>query len=351
MKDLINKLYLKSIGFRKNYLAKFFIGSPFKSSLYYIFFSPDFRREQYSVLNGKVSHLNSLKKTKNNIYTLIRNTHRIEKGLLMQPRKQVFATGFLGETVEAFISIWKPEFEKSDVQYKWFRDVLEEYFLVSGSHQIVDKYIIIFEKHLSSFDKLTYENSNKSIPYQRDFNLKPEISYEDFYQLTKFRRSVRWFIDKPVPHDLVDKAILAANQSPSACNRQPYHYIIIDNPDFLKVASKIPSGIKGYDNGIKMLVVVVGNLDAYFDERDRHIIYIDASLANMTFMLALETLGLSSCPINWPDIEELEQRMSKILKLEKYQRPIMCMAVGYPDQNGKVAYSEKRTLDAIRSYN
>lgn len=113
----------------------------------------------------------------------------------------------------------------------------------------------------------------------------------------------------------------------------------------------LPGGIKGYVEDIKTFIVVVGNLDAYFDERDRHVIYIDASLANMALMFAFETLGWSSCPINWPDIENLERRMEIELKLEKWQRPLMCLAVGYPDPDGLVAFSEKRSLDVIRNYN
>ncbi len=190
-----------------------------------------------------------------------------------------------------------------------------------------------------------------STPYFRTDNNKSSISFDEFYKLTKYRRSVRWFSDRKVPHDLIDKAVLAANQSPSACNRQPFFYHIIDDPILLEKVANLPRGIKGYAHNIPMLVLVIGNLDAYFDERDRHIIYIDASLANMTFMLALETLGLSSCSINWPDIEELEIEMSKLLELEKHQRTIMCMAIGYPDPEGKVAYSEKRSLTNLRKFN
>ena len=71
----------------------------------------------------------------------------------------------------------------------------------------------------------------------------------------------------------------------------------------------------------------------------------------MSFMLALETLGLSSCSINWPDIEDKEIIMEKHLNLNKYQRPLMCMAVGYPDMEGKVAFSQKRSINNIRRYN
>lgn len=134
-------------------------------------------------------------------------------------------------------------------------------------------------------------------------------------------------------------------------NHRPFEFLVVDDSELMKEMPRIPMIIKGYERNITMMVVTVGNLDAYFDERDRHVIYVDASLANMTFMLALETLDLSSCPINWPDIENLEKRMEKALKLQSHQRPIMCIAVGFPDPEGMVAYSEKRHIEKIRRYN
>lgn len=105
----------------KNYLVpKWFSGSPFTSSLYYLFFSGDFRREQHAVINRKVMHLKQLRIERSNIYTLIRNTHRLEKGLLMQPRRAVFGKNYIGETVEAFEKLWHPAKMESDKQYRWF---------------------------------------------------------------------------------------------------------------------------------------------------------------------------------------------------------------------------------------
>jgi nitroreductase len=60
-------------------------------------------------------------------------------------------------------------------------------------------------------------------------------------------------------------------------------------------------------------------------------------------MLASEALGLASCPINWPDVEKLEKKMAKALKLEPYERPIMLIAVGYPLEDGGIPYSDKKT--------
>lgn len=346
---MINKIKSKINRLRNYYLPKFFFRSRFLSVLYYFVVLNSFSREQQAVLAGKVKHLEDSQKSKDNYFLLIRNTHRLEKGLLMRPKRDLFAKDYIKETVECFEGVWnntsynRPE----NLQMKWFYDVLSNYFNSSGEDPLINS---LKERFLKITKGNQFEIQNdKSKPYFR--TKRTSITYEDFFELTKIRRSVRWFLNQPVPRELIDMAILAANQSPSACNRQPFEYRVIDEPSLLEKIINFPMGTKGYAHNIPMLIVAVGNLDAYFDERDRHLIYIDASLANMALMLALETLGLSSCPINWPDIEPRERMMDKFLSLEKYQRPIMCIGVGFPDPEGMVAFSEKRSLDQIRKYN
>ena len=65
---------------------------------------------------------------------------------------------------------------------------------------------------------------------------------------------------------------------------------------------------------------------------------------------AAEVQGLSTCCINWPDLESTETRMAQLIGLAPDERPIMCIAVGYPDTTALVAYSQKKPLDTIRSY-
>lgn len=323
------------------------------TSVYYFLFDRSFLRELQAVLAGKVKHVKEAKELKANYFLLVRNTHRIEKGLLMRPRKTVFGKDYLGETIDSFEGIWKLQGEKSaNPQMKWFYDVLSEYFRqVDNQDPFIMKERQRFEAATKSSNQLVDQSCRQSIPYYRLEENFAKVTYEEFMKLCKQRRSVRWFLNKTVPRELIDKAILAGNQSPSACNRQPYEFRVFDKPELVREVVQIPMGTKGYGESIPVLIVLVGNLDAYFDERDRHIIYIDASLAAMSFMLALETLGLSSCSINWPDIEEKEQKMEKFLNLERHQRPLMCIGVGYPDPEGMVAFSEKRALDYIRKYN
>jgi nitroreductase len=328
--------------------------SPTNSRIYYALFSRKFAREQYAYLQGRLKYQRNREcPSINDRYLLRRNTHRLEKGLLMMPRRNTFALDYIVETVNAYrhsVEATKQSSSFGDEgELKWARDVLEEYFQVVDSHPIVEKARKIFletvpEPHGSA-------STTKYVPYQRDLEKVSPVSFDSFMELSVRRRSVRWYLPKKVPRELIDKAITAAAQSPSACNRQPFIFHIFDAPELVGKVAQLPMGITGYEHNIPVLVVIVGRLRAYEDERDRHLIYIDGSLAAMSFMLALETLGLSSCPINWPDIEWREQQMAKFLRLDADERPIMLIAVGYPNPDGAVAYSQKKSLENLRRYN
>jgi len=352
MKKVIKRLFTLKKIFVKEKLPRLVYKSAFFSSMYYLLFDPSFRREQQAVLAGKVKHIEESEHSKANYYLLVRNTHRIEKGLLMKPKRSVYGRDYIDETIDSFEGVWNSDEMVSNPQMKWFYDVLLEYFITASSDPYILNLYERFKIKVQDYEgKGGDECSKKSIPYFRLENNRSGVKFEDFYKLTKQRRSIRWFLDKPVERNLIDQAIMAGNQSPSACNRQPFEFRIFDDPNLVKEVVQFPMGTKGYGHTIPVMVVLVGNLDAYFNERDRHVIYIDASLAAMSFMLALETMGLSSCAINWPDIEERERKMEHFLKLGKHQRPLMCMGIGYPDSEGLIAFSEKLPLDRLRKYN
>lgn len=74
----------------------------FLASLYFCFFSAQFRREHLAVLRGRRKFMQDLQGGGRSSSLLRRNVHRLEKGLIMTPRRPVFAEGFIGETVQAF---------------------------------------------------------------------------------------------------------------------------------------------------------------------------------------------------------------------------------------------------------
>jgi nitroreductase len=312
----------------------------------YYFITGSFRREHKGVLKGKINYMKSQNKLFQNIFALRRNIHRIEKGLLMKPRRDVFAEGFIVDTVLNYQSFIVSRSDSISMdQVKWAKEVLEEYFNIVKSTPITSKAKKIFESVGND------EQLKGYVPYKRDYTKKSNINFEELLKLSEFRRSVRWYLPTKVDRNLVDNAIKIANLSPSACNRQPFYFKIIDNEELVRKVAEIPGGTNGYAHNIPMIIAVIGDLSAYFDERDRHVIYIDSSLATMSFVYGLEVQGLSSCIINWPDVKEKEIKMSNALGLKDHEKVVMMISVGYSDTDAKVAYSMKKHIDEIRRYN
>lgn len=320
------------------------------TSLYYTF-SGDFKREQRSVLIGKLKHLYDIKNKTSNQFLLRRNIHRLEKGLLMKPMRKIFAINYLEETVtcyRALLNDYYTDHSISKSELKWAYDVLSEYFEVTDSHELINRMQNMFTKlkHITPED-----NDLKYVPYTRNFKEKQSVSFENLLELTRFRRSVRWFKDEKISRNIIDNALSVATLSPSACNRQPFRFRFFDEDELLNEIVKLPMGTKGYSDNIPAMAAVIGDLSAYPFERDRHLIYIDSSLSVMSFILALETQGVGSCIINWPDIETKEKNISKLLNLDEHERVIMLIGIGYPDESGKVAYSQKKDIEQLRLYN
>jgi len=309
----------------------------------------NFMREQRAVLCGKYHYYRNLSLKRANRVELRRNIHRLEKGLTMQPMRKVFAQNYIIETVESYKeAIKQHEADPTSLdqsELEWAHTVLADFFNATESVGNSKKAQVLFEP-LSNFQP--GENDKK--PFERKNNIGLP-TYEQLLNLSLYRRSVRWFEQKPVERECIDNALRVARQSPTACNRLPYVFKIFDDPALVKKVANIPFGTEGYADNIPVIVVLIGKLDSFFSARDRHAIYIDSSLAAMGFTYALEAQGLASCMINWPDFEPLEHKMQKMLDLEYSDRVIMLIAIGYPDKKAKVPYSQKKSLDTIRTYN
>lgn len=309
-----------------------------------------FNRERYAVLTGRAAYRRNLQRAHATSPRLRRNIHRLEKALIMEPRRPVFALDYIEETVEAFLVYRQDPAHSDPALTKWSEDVLRAYFLAVEQDERLAELSRRFHEVAGEPDR-DDPTAEPHSPFHRKQSPELSVTYDDLHDLAMRRRSVRWFEDRPVPRDLIDKALLIGRQSPSACNRQPFEYRIFDDPDLVSQVASIPFGAAGYSHNIPTVVVLVGKQDNFFSARDRHVIYIDASLSAMAFMFALETLGLASSVINWPDFEPLERKMAKTIGLEPHDRVVMLMAVGYPRSDGGVPYSAKKGLEFLRRYN
>lgn len=278
-------------------------------------------------------------------YFLRRAIHRLEKGLIMRPRKASFAADYILDTVEA-LARSAPSLNALECQ--WANDVLVDYFAVVSKDGQIAEAAEIFERIQPSL--LAEVSEERAVPSSRTA-VRDLPAFDSLMTLLQYRKSTRWFKQKPVPRHLLEQALSAASYAPTACNRQAYYYWIFDDGALTDELVKLPMGVSGFGHNIPVLVAVVGRYRAYSHVRDRHLIYIDASLSIMAFLQALETLGLASCTINWPEISAREKRARGAIPLEPDERIIMFIAVGYADETGLVPYSPKQPAAAFTKFN
>lgn len=155
-----------------------------------------------------------------------------------------------------------------------------------------------------------------------------------FLELVRQRQSTREFIDRGVERETIERCIEAARLAPSACNSQPWKFIVIDEPELrAAVARKLDSrvlGINAFAAQAPMLVAVVtepskltARLGAVLKDKAYHL--IDLGIATEHFCLQAVEEGLGTCIMGWFD----EAGIKRLLKVPRWKRLHLMVAVGY----------------------
>jgi nitroreductase len=164
----------------------------------------------------------------------------------------------------------------------------------------------------------------------------------NIFELIKKRRSIRDYIDKKVPREIIESIIKAGIWAPSACNVQGWHFLVIDEEKRLKELT---------NSGIVRLKDIPVGIFILYDKRLVNEEYQDhfqsgaAAIQNMS--LATAELGLGSCWIcNLPK----KKKLKKLLSVPWYLEPIALFSLGYPKKYPAIIARDKDLKDFI-SYN
>lgn len=305
-----------------------------------------FNDEKRAVLAGNNEHFSG-EQSRNHRMFLRRSVHRIEKGLISKPRRSSFAADYIGRTVFTYANLVKAaDVDAGEAQ--WARDVLSRYFGATAGSK--DARISEARQvwNASQHARTVVEKNLSPFPYSP---LPPNAELFDAISRTaNHRRSVRWFEDKAVPRELVEQAAAVGLTAPSACNRQSYRIELLEDDALRRAVAAIPMGTAGFSDQIPLLGVLIGQHRGYEHHRDRHAIYVDGGLFSTGFILALESLGLSTCCINWPEIPSLNAKMSRALGLRNDERVIMLIAIGYGIAGQEVPRSQKRDMRGLLTW-
>ena len=155
------------------------------------------------------------------------------------------------------------------------------------------------------------------------------------------RRSIRKYVDKDVPRDVLDKILEAGRQSPSAANRQPYHFIVVTKDEIKK---EFPGLVSGFLKNAPIIIVGCANPKALLTGKWA---IVDTTIALENMVIAAWSLGVGSCWIGAFN----EQKIKEKLQIPKNYKIVALLSLGYPAENPKPRKKkEKSTLFSFNKF-
>ena len=154
------------------------------------------------------------------------------------------------------------------------------------------------------------------------------------------RRSVRKYSKKPLSNQIVKELLEVAMSAPSAGNEQPWHFIIIDDPQILgKVPSFHNHAQMHKDASFAILVCGDMNLDAH-----NGMWIQDCSAATENILIAVRAKELGAVWLGIFPREERIKGMKQLLNIPDHVMPFSLISIGHPaEKQGKLnRYNESR---------
>ena len=197
---------------------------------------------------------------------------------------------------------------------------------------------------------------------------------ETFYADIGRRRTVREFSDRPVPRDIIETALRAANTAPSGANLQPWHFVVVSGEETKKkireaaeveerefyqhraseewLAALEPLGTDSnkpfLETAPYLIVVFLQKFGKLKDGRKVKHYYptestgIEAGiLINEPHTARLGTLKHTPSPMKF---------LNKILGRPTSERPFLLLVVGYPADDAEVPDIKRKSLDEFASF-
>lgn len=177
---------------------------------------------------------------------------------------------------------------------------------------------------------------------------------EKMLELIASRQSDRKYSDKPVEKEKIERIIEAGRLAPSACNAQPWKFVVVTDPELIKrvavAASAKLLGMNGFVSQAPALIVVIrekpnfsSKIGGTIKNKDYSLIDIGISSGNICLQARAE--GIGTCIIGWFD----EAQLKKILSIPRSKRVELIITLGY-------SLSDKRTKkrkpkEEVVSYN
>lgn len=174
----------------------------------------------------------------------------------------------------------------------------------------------------------------------------------DFEKLILNRQSDRRYLPDSVSKNDIIKCLEAARMAPSACNSQPWKFIVVDDKEKLMEIANAAEGFgmnKFAQNAPIIVAVVLEKMNASARIgsllKRKDYCMLDLGMAVEHFCLQAADLGLGTCIMGWFN----EKRIGKLLNVPRRKRIPLLITLGHP--NNMTRRKSRKPMEEISSWN
>ena len=155
------------------------------------------------------------------------------------------------------------------------------------------------------------------------------------------RRSVRKFTEEKVSAEHIDELMHAAMSGPSACNKQPWEFYVVSNPEKLE---QLRSASMFTKMKAPLAIIVCGDLSRALPMHAAAYWIQDCSAATENILLRVTDLGLGAVWCGIHPQKRAEEKVRECLRIDKNEIPLNIIFVGHPaeEPEARDQYEEKR---------
>lgn len=173
-------------------------------------------------------------------------------------------------------------------------------------------------------------------------------------ELIRNRQSDRKYSDRLVEKQKLDRIIEAGRMAPSACNAQPWKFVVVTDVDLIRNIAEAASakliGMNTFVNQAPALIVIVrespnlsSKVGATIKKKDYSLIDIGIAAENICLQARAE--GIGSCILGWFD----EKMLKKLLSIPSSKRVELIITLGYSISHQKD--KKRKPSDETVSFN
>ncbi|TCK92685.1 nitroreductase [Natranaerovirga hydrolytica] len=170
---------------------------------------------------------------------------------------------------------------------------------------------------------------------------------EDFFELVLNRESCRSYKGEPVKKEDLIKCIETARLAPSACNGQPWKFVIVTNDKIIEECVKLT---QPFTKNAGAFIIIVEEKPSFqtkivnkFKEQDYT--QVDIGIVTSHICLAATELGMSTCMLGWFN----EKKIKELLNISVSKRVRLVISVGYAT-NQEVKPKKRKDLSQILTF-